>query len=184
MKQNLKTYAEGCGIPLGRKRLVLAKGNADDVGNNILVVCEPQKNMNWFSSKADKYAISILEKYEMPRYFLTASHLLPLKSVGREDIKAFSTWVQKITDLLEPRLIVLLGEHAEFCFLRRKFILRDYHGTEIGRYNGIPLLLTYPMSYYLNSVEYVDPGYKQFLENNDWTLIKERYDACIRPKNE
>ena len=178
IKGDLITYAERNHIAVP-KELFLVKCNPTIVGNNVLFVCPPFKGKEYFKEKEDKYLSRLIDKFGIVYKAITYCHLLPMDRMNKAAIKSFRPWIYRITDLLSPRLIVVLGEDAELAFINQKALLRENHGKEIGEYKGAPIILTYPMDYYLQRAEYEDPSYKQHLQENDWRIIEKRYGELI-----
>lgn len=177
LKADLVKYAKSLGSV--RKYFYVVEGKAENAGNNILLIQPPFTGKCHFEQKEDKLLKYILAKYNIFKTFITYAHLVPLKKHTKADIKAFGYWMDKIVEIVSPKLIVVLGEDAELVFFKRKFIMKDYHGKIIGDTNGIPIMLTYSLDYYISKSSYEDQSYKDFLEANDWSAIKNEYDRRI-----
>jgi hypothetical protein len=160
-----------------KSKVKLFYGDLKDVGNNILVVAPPQHK--FFESEDDKIIINILSEFRLFNYFLTYYYLIPNTKPSKQDIKNFGFWIRNIVDILEPKLIVCVGEDAQFSFYKSKFIIRDYHGLQIGEYNSIPIFASYIVPYYSKKADTEDMTYKNFIKNKDWSNIKKKYDEVI-----
>lgn len=181
LKKDVKEYAKRVGYDYGKKRLYLAYGNPDNVGQNILFVVPPlDPNSKPYQDKASQRLIEVAKEYGLDKFFITSSYPIPIEKISKRQIKEFSYWVHKLIDILEPKLIVVMGEESEPVFVRRKFILRDSYSEIITSHNDIDVVLAYPMNYYIGHSEYEDPSYKKSLLEQEWTRLKEIYDRKIR----
>jgi len=193
LRKDILKYAVKVGYK--KKILPIVYGTEKNVNNNILIVQPPfndgrndERNENkkikilnkHFEEDECTYLCQILQEYEIYNYFITYAHLLPLERHTKNGIKDFGCWITKLVDILGSKLVVVLGEDAQLSFLKRKCILKDFHGKKIGEYNGAPLLLTYPFSYYLNRSSYEDKNYKEFILKTDWAMIQDAYKRKIK----
>lgn len=179
-KKDLKEFSKSKEITLP-KPLIIARGNPNHVGNCLLVVGPPlAKGERPFQDKYSKYLLQTTAEFNLPNSILTSCYLLPQEQVSKQDIKNFSSWIDKLTDIFQPKLIVVLGEDAQFSFLKRKYILRDCHGTVIARHNEINIVATYQMDYFIERSEFEDPSYKDFIRKSDWSKIAILYKGVIK----
>lgn len=162
-----------------KSRLTLVWGTPAYVGNNVLIVMPPYPGGKFFKDKDTCQLQNILYANEITRYFLTYCYHIPKQKVTRKDIKEYSSWIKRIVDSVQPKLIVCLGEDSVFSFFKRKMILRDYHGQVMDKYEEIPVMLTYPISYYTERSEYEDLSYKNFILQSDWEGISKKYKGVI-----
>lgn len=177
LKKDVKEYAKSAGYDYGRKRLYLAYGNPDNVGNNILFVTPPlNKDSKPYQDRFSVELIKSAKEFGLDKFFITSVYPIPIEKVTKKHIKAYSYWIHQTIDLFEPRLIVVMGEESEPVFVSRKFILRDCYGQKISTFGDTDVILAYPMSYYLEHSEYEDPSYKKSLKIQEWTALKELYD--------
>ena len=175
LKKDIKHYAEQRNIKLDKSFKILF-GNASAVGNNIFIIQPPyEAGTPYFKGEDFDYLINILDSNNVTNYFTTYCSLLPHKDVGKKDIVAFSCWIHKLIEIAQPHTIVVLGESAPFTFVSRKCILKDTHGTVIDNFAGIPIIITYEMTYYTKMSQYEDISYKNFLREKDWGIIIDRY---------
>ena len=165
-----------------RTKLKLFYGDLKDVQNNMLIVAPPPIS-KFFESPEDEKLIRILSEFNITNFFLTYYYLLPDKKISRKEVKDFSYWIKKITDILEPKLIVCIGEESQFCYLKQKKVIRDFHGKQIGDYNSIPIFAAYPAVFYMKKFDYEDPTYKDFMKNHDWGTIQKKYNEVINVKS-
>jgi hypothetical protein len=165
---------------INKKKLSVVFGDQEYVGNNVLLVQPPFSGRKYFDSQDFSHLLFILQEYEMYNYFITYAHLLPLERHTKDSIKAFGSWIAKLVDIIQPKLIVALGEEAQLSFLKKKCILRDYHGQRIGTHADIPIFLTYPTSYYLNESSYENKSYKDFILHSDWKILQKEYQRRIK----
>jgi len=177
LKTDILTYAKTLGYK--KKSLPLLHGKAENMSNNILIVQPPFKGKKHFSDDEFKALIYTMGKFGILNYFVTYSHPVPLERHTKNEIKKFSTWMSKLIEMISPKLIVALGEEAELVFFRRKFILRDFHGTVVDQHAGIPVMISFPFDYYASKSSYEDRSYKKYIQDTDWTAIKEEYDRRI-----
>lgn len=183
LKKDIKDYAlRKYAYDYGNKRIYVAFGQKENIGNNILIVVPPFKhNEKPFDDENCRYLNSILNTYDIKKFFFTPCFLIPKEQVSKADIKDYSQWVNKLADILQPKLIVAMGEDSTLSFFRKKFILRDFHGKVIGQSSQqVDIILTYSPEYYKEKSEYEDPSYKRFVQNHDWTIISSRYKQLIK----
>jgi hypothetical protein len=180
-KKDLKIVAQGYDYAFGNKKIFIAYGRPEDAGNCILFVMPPLiPNTKPFQDKYSNYLIQLAGRYLLKNVIITSCFLIPLEQVSKANIKDFNPWMEKIVDIFRPKLIVALGEDAQFSFVKRKHILRDYHGQVIAQsQSGIDVILSYAMNYYIEKSEYEDPSYKSFIQQNDWRIIQKYYNERI-----
>jgi len=179
-KKDLKAMAAATGEDLG-KNVFIAFGKPEHVGNCLLVVGPPlKKDEKPFHDKYSKYLLQTINDFSLPNTIITSCYLIPKEQVSKIDIKNFSGWINKIIDIFQPRLIVVLGEDAQFAFLKRKCILRDCHGQVITSHGEIPVIASYQMNYYLERSEFEDPSYKEYIRQSDWNSIAITYKEKIK----
>ena len=181
-KKDLKQVALKYDYDFGKKRIHIANGNLENIGNCILVVGPPLKlNDKHFQDKYSNYLFKTALDFKMPNTFLVSCFPIPLERISKTNIKEFNPWMEKLVDIFRPKLVVVLGEDAQFSFVKRKHILRDYHGKIITKtVAGIDVLLSYTMDYFIDLSEFEDGSYKDFIRNADWTIIKKYYDERIK----
>lgn len=179
LKKEIRALAKEKGIKISN-RMALVWGIPANVGNNALIVQPPYPGGKYFQDGDTCQLQNILLSHGIQKYFLTYCYHIPQEKVTRKDIKQYGIWVRRIVDAVQPRLIVCLGEDSIFSFFKRKMILRDHHGQVVDRHEDIPVMLTYPVSYYTERSEYEDLSYKNFLLQSDWTGIKKQYDKEIQ----
>lgn len=148
-------------------------GQIDYINRNILFIQEHINN-KFMKDNTDKDLIKTINEYKLDKYFITYSHLLNTNPL-RNDIKNFAPWIHKIIDVLNPKLIVILGENTCFTFFTKKFLLKNHHGNIIGYHNNIPVILTYSMDYYIKNDDYRDLSFKLANKKNDWEYIQKEY---------
>ena len=131
----------------------------------------------FMSSKYDKKLLELCEIYKIYNKVITYGILKRTKIAGRKVIKHNIKIIEDIIELVEPKVIVVLGEVTSELFLSTKLKVCNYHGTKIASYgSGIPVLYTYDTSWYLEHDGYEDARYKQDILHNDWTMIQEEYN--------
>lgn len=182
LKKDIKKYAlDKYNYDYGRRRIYIADGRKETVGNNILIVT--QQFVPTVAAFTDENFVKlkkILHDYKIRNYIITPNFLIPIENISKADIKDYSIWIEKIVDIFQPKLIVALGEESIFSFFKRKVILRDFHGKVIGRSaTNIDVYLSYATSYYNKASEYEDPSFKEFILKNDWGIIAKRYEELI-----
>jgi hypothetical protein len=109
LKKDLRQLAKN-EYKLQLRNLNVAWGRVDQVGNNILFVTPPDPKKPKFNSRDDRTIVDEASSRKMNQFFLTRCHLFPLDKYPRDEIKKFSKWVHKVVDLVQPKLIVVMGE--------------------------------------------------------------------------
>lgn len=71
-------------------------------------------------------------------------------SITKEDINSCASYLKKQIDLINPKLLVLLGENVHKLIFNDKFKLEDNRGKFI-RYNNIETLCTYHPNFLLRN---------------------------------
>jgi uracil-DNA glycosylase len=179
-KKDLKAFASVSKEDLG-KNVFIAYGNPEYVGNCLMVVGPPlRKGEKPFHDKYSKYLLQTINDFGLPNTIITSCYLIPKEQVSKVDIKNFSNMMSKLLDIFQPKLIVVLGEDAQFSFLKRKCILRDCHGKAITTHNDAPIIASYQMDYYLERSEFEDPSYKEYIRQSDWNRIAVEYKKRIK----
>jgi hypothetical protein len=184
--ENLRTELKESYIKSGlitkKTKIKLFYGDLKDICNNVLIVAPPPPS-KFFNSPEDERLIRVLSEFNILNYFITYYYLIPDKKVSRKEVKDFSYWIKKITDILEPRIIVCVGEESQFCYLKQKKVMRDFHGKQIGDYNSIPIYTLHPTIVYMRKYEHEDSTYKDFMKNHDWGAIQKKYIEVIDVKS-
>jgi hypothetical protein len=155
------------------------EGNPLNINNNILIVSEPYFTKP-FETSDDKKLYKLLSEFDITNFFYTYYFWYKKNTnVSLKDIKQNGHWIKRLVDILEPKLIICMGEKAQFSFLKKKAMLRDYHGKQIGEIDEIPIYTTYPISYYVERSEFEDRSFKNFIKTKDWTSIQAKYKELI-----
>jgi hypothetical protein len=176
-KSDLKQFArEKYNIDFGKKNIKIAYGHLE-VGDCTLVITPPLSiNDKPFQDKQTQYLINLLNEFNIDKFVITSCFLIPKLQVSKNDIKAFSPWIELLTDIFNPKVVVVLGEDAQFSFVKQKHTLKDYHGEVIASARtSAKVILTYPMSYYIDRSEFEDSTYKDFIKNSDWSNVAKLY---------
>lgn len=174
LRADIKDYQSKANIDSKKTKIKLFYGDIKYFNTGILVITDPPK-AKFFESAEDKLIINILNSYDLNEFFITYNYLI-YGSGSTKDIKNFSYYIKKLTDIINPKLIVCMGESSQFCFFKKKFMMSDYHGKQIGDYETIPIMTTYPIWYYEEKSKFEDHSYKEELRNKDWYAIKKRYE--------
>lgn len=175
-KKDLRELAKQYSYDFGRKKIYIAYGQPSHVGKCLMVLGPPIGTGVPFQDKYSNYLFQTANDFGITNVVLSSCFLIPIEQVSKNNIKACHPTTEKLVEIFRPRLIVVLGEDAQFSFVKRKFILRDHHGQVIAKSNtGIDVVLSYTMNYFLEKSEYEDPSYKEFVRTADWTLISNLY---------
>lgn len=180
IKKDIKDQGKKQGFKYQNTFRLLWGSSIDAVGDSIFIVTPPYPGGKYYHDKYTQRLLSTLKDRGIDKYFITYCYHQPTSKVTRKNIKEYSVWIHKLVEVTMPKLIVCLGEESIFSFFKRKAILRDYHGKEIDKFNEIPVMLTFSMDYYTERSEYEDVNYKDFILNNDWSKIKEKYNEVIK----
>lgn len=182
LKRDMKSYAkEKLNINYKRRRIYVAMGLEEHVGNNFLFIAPPiAKGEKHFKDPDYQHLLKLTTKYHISNFFFTYCYLIEKDLVSKGDIKDFRPLLLKLIDIVGPKLIVLLGEAAQPCLLNRKLILRDYHGTTTNdTISGHRVLVIHEMNYFLKSHDFQDPSYINYMEEKDWEIIQKIYKETI-----
>lgn len=193
LREDLLIEAKALGYKKKKLPVLTTSCNAEEiVGNNALIIHPPiddgrhiikengkRVHISPFKDRRTEMLMSVLDEYGMYNYFITYSHLIPMDKHTKRDIKNFGIWISRIVEIVQPKLIVVLGEDAELVFSKRKHILNDNHGLIVEHYQNIPIFLSYPMEYYSEQSAFEDSNFKKFIMDNDWNKIKKEYDRRI-----
>jgi hypothetical protein len=177
LENDVKAYRKKQGVE-SRSKTKIYYGNLEYINNNILIVTSPPK-ARIFETANDKNISDLLLSHGITNFFITYFHFISKEQISKKDIKDFGFYVRGFADIISPRIIVCLGEDAQLSFFKKKFLIEDYHGKEIGDFEGIPIYTTYPMEYYTEHSKFEDDSYKESLKDEDWNIIKERYKGVI-----
>lgn len=183
LKKDIKLWAQTAhSYDYGHKRIYIAFGKIENVGNNCLFISSPfAKDSPPFEDSSYAFLKRTIEDFGILKFFMTPNFLIPKDTVTRADIKEYSKFIESIVDIVQPKLVVVLGEDSTFSFFKRKFILRDWHGKIIGQTpQAIDVVLSYAPDYYNERSEYEDPSFKKFILNNDWNYISTLYKKRIK----
>jgi len=151
----------------------------EDIGNNVLFILPNVTSLGFVQDENAKGIVAATHEFKLEKYAITYSYLLPVEHVSRDQIKYFSVWINKLIDIILPRLIVCVGENATLTFFNRKIKIEN-HGTIIGSVKEIPCILTLEPTYYTEHSAFEDEAYKHFLRTRDWSFIKQQYVANIK----
>lgn len=176
ISKELKAYRKSLGLK-SKSRMYILYGDSSYVGDNMLVVDNPHTG-NYMNTENYKALRRLLTGRGMHQFFVTNCYILP-KKPSLTEVKSFSTWIHRIARLIEPRLIVTMGEVANLSFMKRKPIMRDSHGSQVGEFDGAPIYTTYDMGYYTKQSPHEDLHYKLFIQEQDWNNIQAEYDERV-----
>lgn len=179
LKQDLYKDAKLKGYK-GKKKIKILYGEEKHIDNNILIVHPAYSGPDYFCGDEFSAPIELMNKLEMFNHFVTYANPIPFAKQTRDTIKNFRPWMYNLVDIIRPKLIVVLGEDAQFVFFTKKSLLLDYHGLIIGNYNSIPVMSSYEFAYYATQSAYEDRTYKKYIQNYDWQLIKTEYTRRIK----
>lgn len=162
-----------------KKKLSIINGDIKDIGNNILFVL-PHVTQEGFLRDLDaQLLLELIEEYKITKNIITYSYLLPVQQVTRNELREFSVWVEKLIDIIQPRLIVMVGEDTTLTFSNRKIKIEN-NGSIVMTFNGIPCMLTFSPSYYTEHSAYENERYKNYIKQKNWTEIKKEYERLIK----
>jgi len=179
-KKDLREIAKHYSYDFGRKKIYIALGQPEHIGKCLLVIGPPIGVEQPFKDKYSDFLLQTASEFGITNVILSSCFLVPIERVSKNDIKNCQYLTEQLVEIFRPKLIVVLGENAQFAFVKRKFILRDYHGQIITTSNtGIDIILSYTMDYFLEKSEYEDPNYKEFIRNSDWTIISKIYKEKV-----
>jgi len=173
LKGEVKDLAKKEGLSLRKTSVKIVHGTMDKIPNQGALFIMPPLIGKFGVGKDFKALVRLIEFHKLYAAFITYAHLVPREKRIRKDIKEFSTYIRKLLSIIQPKVIVCLGEESQFSLFKRKFLMRDYHGQVIGDEEGIPVMTSYEMEYYGGDSAYEDSTYKNFLQENDWKAIKE-----------
>lgn len=156
------------------EKIKILSGNEENIGKSILIVTN--KSDGYFNSNSDNTIKNICDKYNI-KYFLTYNYFF--NNISMRNIKEFSPFIHRITDIVQPKLILCLGELSQLCYFKKKFMIENYHGQEIGKYQDIPIYTSYEMEFYDIRSKYTDTNYKNFIKENDWNNINLKYKELL-----
>lgn len=173
LREEIKDYQKRS-CPDKKSKVKLFWGDLTKLGKGIVVITNPPK-AKFFESTEDKFIINLLTSYDLNDFFITYNYLIYGEEYTPKDIKEFGYYIKKLIDIINPKMIVCMGESSQFCFFKKKFMMIDFHGKQIGEHESIPIFTTYPIKYYEERSKFEDHSYKEQIRNKDWTAIKEKY---------
>jgi hypothetical protein len=165
----------------GKFKLVLRSGPMETLLSNCCLFLIPHVAKKGFMQgigEPDKL-MELIHEHKMEKSVISYCYHGKIESVSKRMIKECTNQIETLISIIDPRLIVLLGEEACYVFLSRKSKIEDHHGELVRSHNGIPLILTYHPGYYITHSAYEDKRYKENIMNHDWSIIKEYYDKRI-----
>lgn len=174
LRGEIKEYQKAHGIDSKKTKVKLFYGDMANFNDGILVITAAPK-AKFFETPDDKFIISLLTSIELKKFFITYSCLVYGEGNTPKEIKEFGYYIKKLVDIINPKLIVCMGETSQFVFFKRKFMMGDFHGKQIGDYEGIPIMTTFPIYYYEEHSKFEDHSYKDQLKNKDWGAIKDKF---------
>lgn len=181
LKEDLKKYAQENSLLLPDP-FNIVKLRPSCVGSCVLFICPPAISSSLFTTAEDKLLDSLCKEYEIENKAITYCYIFQSLHKNKNVIKEFSPWIKKLTDLIQPKLIITLGEDAQCSFFRNKFLMRDCSSTIIGNYSDIPIGAIYPMDYFISKTGFEDLSFKQYLKKSNWDFVKAQYDKLIGDK--
>lgn len=173
LKNEIIDLAKKEGSKARKNTIKVVHGTMDKIPNKGALFIMPPLTGKFAKGKDFNLLLTIISMYDFDAAFITYAHLVPKEKRIRKEIKNFSTYIRQLISIILPKVIVCLGEEAQFSIFKTKSLMNDYHGKVIGNLEGIPVMTTYDMSYYNNSSAFEDDNYKNFLQESDWKAIKE-----------
>jgi hypothetical protein len=163
-------------VPKGFK---IVTGNIEHINNCALLIMEHVTKHKFMRAPWDRKLVQLCTEYGINNKFITYSYLKDTESVSRSDITSSRKYIQLLLSIIQPKLIVVIGENTLLSFLSKKQLLVNFHGKIVGKYEEVPLILTYPMGYYLQYGRQDEKEYRESILLHDWTIIQEEYNKRI-----
>ncbi|MCK9428976.1 MAG: hypothetical protein M0R17_03060 [Candidatus Omnitrophica bacterium] len=179
LRIEIQTYQKNLNLEVKKSKIKLFYGNVSNFGSGVLLIGDPPSS-KFFDSPDDKVIINLMTELKIDKYFITYDFLIPNVDINPKNIKSFSYFVRKLTDIIAPKLIVCFDEHPQFCFFKRKFLIQDFHGKQIGTHENIPIFTTNKASYYEERSKVENYVYKEQIKLNDWNAIKKKYEELSK----
>lgn len=173
LRTEIKVYQSKLGTDSKRTKVKLFYGDINNFNDGVLVLANPPK-AKFFDSPDDKLTVSLLTSLGFDKFFISYNYLI-LGTCTPKEIKEFGYYIRKLVDIINPKLIICMGEESHFCFYKRKFMMIDFHGKVIGNYEGKTVMTTYPIFYYNEKSRYEHDSYREEIKRKDWTAIKDKY---------
>ncbi len=158
------------------KKLEILRGDKEFIGNCALFLIDHVKTQGFMRGQGENALVDTCNKYRIDNRMVSYSYLRQSKSVSRTDIVGMREFLYILISIVNPFLIVALGEKTMFSFINRKILLANGHGSVVHYYNEVPVILTYPIDYYKSRENDSDQDYKDYILENDWNFIKEEYE--------
>lgn len=157
----------------------LLYGNKKATDNCVLFILDHVTDKGFLNNKNEKKLIEIVKKYKMLNSLFTYAYPIRTDKITRIQVKEAIPSIELLIDIINPKLIIVLGEITSELFLSRKAIIDDHHGSIITTYNEQPVIQTYKFSYYNSSEGYEDKRYKEAVFKKDWDFITKKYNELI-----
>jgi len=177
LKKEIGNRIYGNNIPNNFK---IIDGNIEHINNNVLILMEYVSLKGFMKAPWESYLTKLCNHYKINNKFISYSYLIPTKVANRNDIINGRSYIELIISIIRPNLIVCIGENTVLSFLNRKKLLHNFHGQVVEKYENIPIIITYPMGYYLQYGRPDEKYYRQSILKNDWDIINSYYKNLIK----
>ena len=174
LKRELSSHLYGEGEEIPENFRILG-GKLRSIGSCALFIMEHVVPQGFMGNSYEMKILELCTRYHIDTRMITYSYLRECTTVSRVSIINSREFLHILVSIVDPVLIVLLGENTLFSFENRKRLLGDYHGKVVGYHNGVPLLLTYDMEYYTERVRVDRLKYRDEIMKSDWTKISNLY---------
>jgi len=155
------------------------RGKQKNFGNCCMFIMSNMPKKGFMKDRHDKFLSDTIKFFKIEKHVLTYAYFNPSLNVSRKDMKSSIPDVELLISIVNPKLIVLLGEGPGDLFVGRKPKIEDSHGKVIAHYNSVEILSTYEMAYYRTKTGYEDDRYKSHIYQEDWKYIHSKYKGAI-----
>ena len=164
----------------GKGKFKLLKGNKKHFGNCILLILPFISMSGFMNADYEKTnLIQTLEHYNITNYIIVYAQPSKSNGASRTLIKQSRPLMNKLVEIINPKLIVTFDDSSAELFLTMKPNIVEQHGTIIHHHYNIPVILTYNLDYYDKRTGYEDKKYKNTIFFEDWELISNKYNTLI-----
>jgi len=177
LKENIRKWGkqQNFEVPKG---LSIFNGNLVDIGNCLLFILPPFHGKKMYNNFHENTLRNLCTEFDIRYYFMTYCFPFTKDPVTSSNIKSYGSYIREIIELLNPKMIAIVGENTQNSLLSHKHLLKEHHG-EIVTTQDRPISLLYPSDYYIKRTRVEDKSYKFAIKDNDFgNLSKEWKKLC------
>ena len=171
VKTSIKKWGTDKGYEVP-KNFSIAKCSTKESERIPLFVLPPFKGPKMFDTWNDNTLRNLCAHFSIINYVMTYCFPFIKDTLTNGDLKEYSDKLNEIIQLINPTILVLLGDQAQIPVLSRKHPLDVWHGELVPNCE-LKTMTLFSADYYCKRTKTEDKSFKYALRDNDWSKLKD-----------